>query len=156
MGSFLREPVKKGEILMVQGGRIIHQDLLDEPAYEPYGYHCFQVEREFYICPIELERESADAVFDVNHSCDPTAGFQGQITLISLRDLEVGEEITFDYAMTDVGTAQEGWEDMECQCGSEICRKKVGGSDWRILELQERYAGYFSPYVQRLINEENA
>ena len=79
LGSFLKEPVSRGEILIVQGGRIIPQDLLDDPAYAPYAYHCFQVEREFYICPIELVRESADGVFDVNHSCDPSAGFSGQM-----------------------------------------------------------------------------
>lgn len=152
IGSFLTDSVKKGEILIVQGGRIIPGALLDEPEYEPYGYHCFQVEREQYICPVELRRESADGVFNVNHSCEPTAGFQGQITMVSIQDLAAGEEVTFDYAMTDVSSEEEGWEDMECLCGTPSCRKVVGGNDWKLPELQERYKGYFSPYVQRLID----
>lgn len=152
IGSFVTEDVAKGEILIVQGGRIVSESTLDEPAYEAYAYHCFQVERDAYICPVELERGCADGVFNVNHSCEPTGGFRGQITLVSMRDLKAGEQVTFDYAMTDVGSEDEGWKDMDCKCESQSCRKKVGGSDWKIPELQDRYKGYFSPYVQELID----
>jgi len=155
IGSFVKEPVQKGEILIIQGGKIVSENILDEPSYEPYAYHCFQVERHAYICPIKLERGSADGVFNVNHSCEPTCGFRGQITLISIRDLEAGEEITFDYAMTDVGSSEEGWEKMACFCRKKLCRSNVSGSDWKLPELQERYRGYFSPYVQELIDHNN-
>jgi hypothetical protein len=33
---------------------------------------------------------------------------------------------------------------MECQCGSEACRKLITRADWRKLELQQKYDGYFS------------
>ena len=39
----------------------------------------------------------------INHSCDPncqlaTSAFHsGQVTAIALRDIEIGEQITFDY-----------------------------------------------------------
>lgn len=154
IGSFVSEPVAKDEILIVQGGRILPSVMLDTPEYEPYAYHCFQIEREMYICPIDLVREHADGVFNVNHSCEPTAGFRGQITLVSMRDLEAGEEVTFDYAMTDVGTAEEGWEDMTCLCGTPSCRSAITGRDWQLPKLQERYRGYFSPYVERLITKQ--
>lgn len=154
MGTFVTAPIQKGEIVIVQGGRIIHGDMLDLPEYEPYGYHCFQVRREFYICPIELSRRSADGVFDVNHSCEPTCGFKGEITMVAMRDLVPGDEITFDYVMTDIGTLEEGWEDMPCLCGTATCRKTVTGRDWQIPALQDKYRGYFSPYVQDLIDAE--
>jgi hypothetical protein len=43
------------------------------------------------------------------------------------------EELTIDYAMTD----DEPYE-MECQCGSEACRKLITGADWRQTELQKK------------------
>jgi len=41
--------------------------------------------------------------------------------------------------------------EMECQCGSEACRKLITGADWRKLELQQKYDGYFSWFIQRRI-----
>ena len=37
----------------------------------------------------------------VNHSCEPNCGLSGQIALVALRRLEPGEEVCFDYAMSD-------------------------------------------------------
>ena len=39
----------------------------------------------------------------------------------------------------------------KCICGAHNCRKTITGDDWRILELQKRYAGYFSDYLQKKI-----
>ena len=33
------------------------------------------------------------------------------------------------------------------------CRHHVTGDDWQLPELQTRYAGHFSPYIQRRIDE---
>ncbi|MBU2613459.1 hypothetical protein KJ925_03335 [Patescibacteria group bacterium] len=41
---------------------------------------------------------------------------------------------------------------MTCACGTERCRKTVTGNDWKIPDLQKRYAGYFSDYIQRKID----
>lgn len=66
-------------------------------------------------------------------------------------DIQVGEEITFDYAMSDsVDTLSSHWD---CLCKKSLCRKKIRGEDWKIKELQERYQGYFSPYLQRKIDQ---
>ena len=37
----------------------------------------------------------------VNHSCDPNCGIVGAVLLVARRAIEAGEEICFDYAMTD-------------------------------------------------------
>ena len=83
----------------------------------------------------------------MNHSCNPNAGLQGQITLVALRNIAAGEQICFDYAMSD---AHPDFY-LDCACGTPQCRGKVTGNDWMIPELQERYKGYFSPYIQRQI-----
>ncbi len=35
----------------------------------------------------------------INHSCNPNAGFKGQIFMVAMRKIKRGEEITYDYAM---------------------------------------------------------
>lgn len=53
-----------------------------------------------------------------------------------------------DYAMCDSTPGEE----FSCSCGSAICRHIVTGDDWKLPQLQKRYAGYFSPYLQRKID----
>ena len=48
------------------------------------------------------------------------------------------------------------YDEFECVCGARNCRGKVGGLDWQRPELQKRYAGYFSPHVQRKIDAQKA
>ena len=64
-----------------------------------------------------------------------------------MRDISSGEEITYDYAMSDGSP----YDEFTCSCGSPHCRGHVSGDDWRRSELWRRYAGYFSPYLQRRI-----
>lgn len=83
----------------------------------------------------------------INHACGPNAGLRGPTLLTALRDIDVGEEITFDYATSD-GSA---YDEFECQCGHRLCRGRVTGEDWRLPELWARYDGHFSPYLTRRI-----
>ncbi len=38
-------------------------------------------------------------------------------------------------------------ERMDCSCGASECSKLITGDDWRLPNLQRRYAGYFSRYI---------
>jgi hypothetical protein len=46
------------------------------------------------------------------------------------------------------------YDEFACGCGSHDCRRRVSGDDWKRSELWQRYAGYFSPYLQRRIAAE--
>jgi uncharacterized protein len=81
----------------------------------------------------------------VNHSCAPNAGLAGQMALVALRSIRAGEEVCYDYAMSD----GSDYDEFACSCGTSMCRGKVTGRDWRLSELQERYEGHFSPYLHR-------
>jgi len=67
-----------------------------------------------------------------NHSCNPNAEAQhldGEIWLVTLRDIAEGEELTFNY-----GYAVDHWEDHPCRCGSENCVGYiVRKEDWKRL-----------------------
>jgi uncharacterized protein len=42
---------------------------------------------------------------------------------------------------------------MTCHCNTAQCRRVIDGRDWRRGDLQQRYRGYFSWYLQRKIDE---
>ena len=88
-----------------------------------------------------------------NHSCDPNAGINGQIFLVAMRDIEKGEQITFDYAMTLHHTEGVGRYELKCLCGSKNCRGTITEDDWKIPELQKKYAGYFQWYLEEKIKK---
>lgn len=59
-----------------------------------------------------------------NHSCEPNAAVVKVNTLVALKTIKQGEEITFDYACT-VGRENEGWV-MRCRCNTKACRTTIG------------------------------
>ncbi len=60
-----------------------------------------------------------------NHSCDPNAAFDGGGVLVAVREIEAGEEITYDYVAHPLPASP--WN-FECHCGAEGC---VGWVDAR-------------------------
>ncbi|HEX5132337.1 MAG TPA: SET domain-containing protein [Candidatus Krumholzibacteria bacterium] len=137
-----REKIRMGDVLVVWGGEVIDGLALRSMSEDKYRL-ALQIEEDLYL--LTSNEGPADWV---NHSCNPNAGLRGQIVLVAMRDIRAGEEITFDYATSD-GSA---YDEFECGCGARTCRKHVTGDDWRLPELQSRYAGYFSPYLQRRID----
>lgn len=143
MGVFARKPVAKGEVVVVWGGIIRSWDELRQLP-EDLQRHSIQVEEQLFQVPAN----AYDPPDFVNHSCNPNVGLSGQIALVAMRDIARGEEICMDYAMCDAMP----YDEFECHCGASTCRGQVTGSDWARPELWERYAGYFSPYLQRRID----
>jgi hypothetical protein len=85
-----------------------------------------------------------------NHSCDPNLWWGADGALVARRGIVTGEELTVDYATS---TGDAGYL-LRCHCESTRCRGMVAGDDWRIPELQRRYAGHWAPLPHRLIKSE--
>lgn len=84
----------------------------------------------------------------LNHCCDPSLAWDGDgAGLVAFRDVAAGEELTIDYATCSTDPAML----VRCHCETYRCRQMVTGDDWRIPEVQRRYAGHFAPQVQRRI-----
>ena len=143
---FAIEPIKKGELAAVFGGVVYEWDaFIHLPDRE--RSLCIQVEDRLFLVPEHIGEGDY-----VNHSCNPNAGLSGQIGLVAMRDIKIGEEVCFDYAMSDTMP----YDEFECGCGGLNCRGRVRGNDWQLPELQKRYAGFFSPHVQRRIDGQRA
>ena len=78
----------------------------------------------------------------------PNLGFTSKRTLVAIKDIESGDELTFDYAMC---TSDAYY--LICECGSKNCRKVVTGNDWQNKKLQKKYKEYLSPYIQEKIKK---
>ncbi|HLM56911.1 MAG TPA: SET domain-containing protein-lysine N-methyltransferase [Pyrinomonadaceae bacterium] len=143
-GLFAGEAIAAGEIVCVKGGYVFDRRALEAmPGW--YAAAEIQVAEDLFIGPsAEAEREGS-MIFS-NHSCEPNIGVRGQIVFVAMRDIEPGEELTHDWATTD-----DDDYSLECRCGAPSCRRHITGRDWRRPELQGKYRGYFSFYLEEKI-----
>jgi len=99
------------------------------------------------------ETPNADPAFSINHSCDPNVWMEDAFTLTARRKISAGEELTTDYGLWLADP--EYIAPWICRCGTACCRRRLTGRDWQIPELQERYAGHFSPLLNTWITVKN-
>lgn len=143
-GLFARGPITRGEVLLAFGGTVLHAAQLDALTAEE-RLAVVQIDEELFLW------SSVPGPGDwINHSCDPNAGLLGQVILLALRDIRPGEEICYDYAMSD----GSDYDRFECRCRTAYCRGRVTGQDWRRVELIARYWPFFSPYLIRRMEKE--
>jgi len=149
-GVFAVKPIKKDEIIAVWGGSIITQaefDKLGRTCFKEIENYATKIADEFYLVSCKKGGLEDDDFF--NHSCDPNSGIKGQLVIAAMRDIAAGEEITYDYCMTDADFNYS----FKCNCGVPCCRGRVTTKDWMLPGLQKKYKGYFSWYVQDKITK---
>jgi D-alanine-D-alanine ligase len=71
-----------------------------------------------------------------NHSCTPNTGYDG-LTVIALRNIDTGEELTLDYATF----LDDSMEPFVCRCGSAQCRGLITGTKTNSVSSREQKAG---------------
>ncbi|CAN5539249.1 SET domain-containing protein-lysine N-methyltransferase [soil metagenome] len=110
-GVFAAVPLATGERLFaIEGTVLTTAELTDDMRALQIGVDLW------------LASDGSSLDDDVNHSCEPNAGFSdGTPTLFALRDIAVGEEITWDYSTS---LSEPGWE-LICRCGTPSCRGVV-------------------------------
>lgn len=149
-GVFTKKDISKNEILTIFGGYIM---TAMEEAKLPAEIcdNGLQISKDFVIS-IKKRSELEIASF-FNHSCDPNAGFKGQIVLVPLRKIKRNEEITFDYAMVLHKTKNVKPYIKKCMCKSKNCREQITDKDWMREDLIKRYRGYFQSFIEEKINK---
>ena len=141
-GSFAISKISKGEIVASFGGNVIDQNGLTNYSPDRVG-RSLQLNNDQYL----LSGDVPEAGDMINHSCEPNCGMAGTSSVQALRDIEIGEELTFDYAMSD----SSQYDEFKCACGKDKCREKITGMDWQKRDLQAKYKKYFSAYIESLI-----
>lgn len=145
-GLFVLEPVLAGSTVIVYGGPVVAAE--EFATFSDFRRrHSLQIGEDVYLTTVD-DGEDLQPGDYVNHSCDPTLWLVGEVTLAARRNLFPGDPLTYDYATSD----STPYDEFECECGVASCRGKVTGEDWMDRKLQDRYAGHFSPYLERRIN----
>ncbi len=101
--------------------------------FDRYGFQCGV---DQYSLPEGLSRE-------MNHSCDPNTWWSGSTKLVARRQIEAGEEITYDYSTADIDHGIE----MECSCSSQRCRGTISSRDHLDPKWQSQYGSNLPPHV---------
>lgn len=137
-GLFARKAIPAGETVIVMGGRVLTDEQFLEATRGRERYSGATIGEN-----LNLLHSDETLVRFGNHSCDANLWMQDEVTLVAKRAIAAGEEITADYA---VQTADKPWQ-MECRCGAAVCRGVITSDDWKRADVQERYAGHFSPFL---------
>lgn len=81
----------------------------------------------------------------INHSCDPSTYIKtidGIRKVIAKKNIKIGDEITFDYA---INGENEG--SFVCRCGSDRCRKIYNGNFFKLpIELKKEYLPFLDDW----------
>jgi hypothetical protein len=83
----------------------------------------------------------------INHSCDANVGIvdndMGAFDFVALRDLEVGQELTWDYGAAEFHSISIA----NCLCGSPLCRKDSLGFELAHRNIRQQYGKYYAKYL---------
>lgn len=128
------QKIRKGEVIAVYDGPIYDDDF--DGWTKDLLYHTIQ------IGPAKW-RDSKGVARLINHSCDPNCGIRGLNKIVAMRTIQPGEEITWDYEMTE----KSWWFRMKCKCGQPQCRKVIGDYARMPRSVRKRYEGYISEWL---------
>ena len=131
-GVFAKKSFAAGEIVCV--GAI-------EEVLKENNAHAIQIGENTWVLQDEVSST-------VNHSCSPNCGIHvnetGAHDYKAMKDIAMGEEITFDYAMQNYTI---NYFPYQCQCGSNECRGSITG--WKDLPTSKKreYQGFVPAYL---------
>jgi uncharacterized protein len=145
-GLFAVQAITKGETIALKAGHPVDKTTLDQLP-KANQTSALQISDDFYLAAL-TDDEHRDSMVYINHSCGPNVGMGGSILFRAIRDISAGEELTIDYAM--IYSSPEF--SMTCNCKYIAHRPIVSGNDWKDPGLRQKYAGYFSWYIQQKIN----
>jgi len=135
-GVFAIADIRQGEVIAEFDGAIYDESF--EPWTDDLLQHVIQFGSTRW-------RDSRGIARLINHSCDPNCGIKKLFRVVAMRAIEKGEEITWDYEMTE----RSWWWRMKCRCGATGCRKVIGSYSRMPTRVRRKYAGYISSWLLR-------
>ena len=144
MGMMSKTVINAGEFIIEYIGEVLTLDGWgDRQRAEPPG-SC----RHFYVMELDSDhlvdasRKGNDSRL-INHSCDPnletqkwTVNGESRIGLFAIRNIEQGEELTFNYQFETFASKA-----FKCLCGTAKCSGWIGGKTKKSREATDRETG---------------
>ena len=151
-GMFAAEPIRVGEVVAIVGGTPMTTAEFAAYRASVARWNAHQIGENTHLVDLIQSPERVEG--SLNHSCDSNLWMGDEVTITARRDIAAGEELTLDYALTTVDST---WRlDQPCRCGAAACRRVVTGDDWRLPEVQARYADHFTPFIIERIRGQSA
>jgi SET domain-containing protein len=128
-GAFATRLIRKGTRIIEYTGERITQDeadkRYDDESMSRHHTFLFTLDEDTVV---DAAVDGNEARF-INHSCDPNcqAFIEGEkIFIYSLRTIQPGEELAYDYAYERVeGMDEESEKLYVCRCGAKTCRGTI-------------------------------
>jgi hypothetical protein len=132
--------IARDEVVFVLQGRIT-----DEPTK-----YSIQIDAGKHLEPFSPYPDDVESLIHFfNHSCEPSTYISfDDLTVRALRDLEPGEEVTFNYNTTEYEMANP----FRCHCDSPNCLLEIRG--FKLLPADERrkLMPQLAPYLRAIVN----
>lgn len=131
---------------LIAAGEVVSRLEPFQPQYAIVDVMAMNPEEVDHILHIAYQNSATTLVAEqgaeryMNHSCDPNTWWSDDNTMVARRDIHPGEEITYDYATTDIAITFV----MTCHCGAANCRTRVTNLDHLNPDWQRQY-GEFLP-----------
>jgi SET domain-containing protein len=117
-GCYTTAALKKGDRVAEYTGPRITKEAADEKYQDSPTTYLFGLGDGSFVI------DGHGTAMFINHSCDPnceTGERWGRVWIKAIRDIAIGEELTYDYYLYD-GDEEDP---AHCNCGSENCRKTM-------------------------------
>ena len=130
-GIYASQNIKKGKIIIYYKGKIITKKETEKnPKYDNgKAIYLFNLNSRY---DLDGDFEYNDARL-INHTCNPNCEVAGKglkLWIFALRDIEKGEELSYDYGFG----FDEDFKQFPCKCRAKNCCGYIvrEGSRWRI------------------------
>jgi hypothetical protein len=145
-GLFALREFGPRDIVSVVGGEPISGENFSRFIADGRSFNAIQVDEDLHLVepPAITSRREAS----LNHHCDSNLWMRDEVTIVARQLIAAGSELTIDYALF---TTSPDWSLVPCNCGAPLCRHTPRGTDWTLPEVQSRYRGHFSPFLNRRI-----
>ena len=144
LGIFAKRFIKEREVICIMQGDIVKTT---EGLNEYIITDILQISHLYCLFPRAEYRY-------FNHSCDANATVTDITTLIAIKNINIGDEITYNYAMTV--EPDSGWK-MECKCQGENNVHTISSIDFEpITKIRDYYNNkwlqyYMMPIVKDIL-----
>jgi len=141
-GIVARRLIRKGEMIF----KFVGQLVLRKEVRKPNA--ALQLGEDVFL--------ESDGTVDesLNHSCNPNCyvNFK-ELTLVALKDIQSGQELTFDYNTSEYDLMDQGCF-FTCLCGSRNCIGEVKGFRYLSVGHKKKIEPFLSPFLEKKWEQE--
>ena len=136
-GIFATQDIPKGKIVVIMKGKLYRevQKTKTEAMTNP---NMVGISKDLWMDPVF-------PIVKMNHSCKPNLGMRGKVLFVAMRNIKAGEELTFDYSISE----ESPWE-IKCYCGAPQCRRIIRSIHYLPLKTFKRYLPFIPKYFQKV------